>query len=744
MKTLHHTGCVLCGLNCGLEVEVENNRIVKVRPDKTNPRSEGYACRKGLNIAYHEHHADRLTHPLKKVDGSFLRISWDQAIAEIAEKLQAVVAAHGPKAYAFMGGGSLGCMFEIPFSVGLMRGLGSQFYYNALAQELTGLFWVNGRLYQQQPHPDLAETDMLVAWGWNGMESHQLPQAPRHLLRISKDPQKILLCVDPRRSETAQVANIHLALRPGTDALLLKAMIAFILAEGWEQKDYIEKHVSGFDTIRPWFEHFDVPAALRTCELDEGQVREVCRLLTTRKWSIHSDLGVLMGRHSTVNSYLEGILLTICGRIGVSGGNVFSGAMRSGGPRRRDERNSRRWRTVATGFPPIMGMYPPNVLPEEILSDHPDRVRAVICTSANPLRSYADTTAYEKAFSSLDFLVTMELSMTETAALSHYVLPSRSGYESWDGQTFGGFYFQLRRPVVEPEGEGREISAIMTDLADRLGMIPPIPDALYDAAKESRAAYKKALFDYMQKEPAAMRAMPYIWGKTLGPVMGSTNLASLWGIIQMMAASPEFQANAARAGFTAGENLAEEIFQAALDHPEGFIVGRSDPAEDNLSKLATEDKKINLFILEVADWVKGIDAASEEKALAGTPEFPLILMAGRHFIKNANTMMRDPAWLKGKRACTMLMNPADAEKLKLKEGQTVRVTTEAGSLDIEIEITDEARAGQVVIPHGFGLVYQGQTYGVNVNRLTKNTHRDPIAGTPLHRYVPCRVEAMQT
>jgi anaerobic selenocysteine-containing dehydrogenase len=743
MGTWHHTGCVLCGINCGLEIEVENNRMVKVRPDKENPRSEGYACRKGLNIAYHEHNADRLKYPLKRVDGRFERITWDEAISEIAEKLRTIVSAHGPKAYAFMGGGSLGCQFEIPFGIGLMRGLGSQFYYNALAQELTGLYWINGRVYGRQSlgnHPDFRETDMLVVLGWNGMQSHQVPQAPRHLLRISKDPNKILLVIDPRLSETAKIADIHLPVRPGTDALLLKAMIAVILQQGWEKKDYIAKHVIGFEEIQPWFMDFDARAACRTCELDYDQVRNICRLLGEEKWSIRSDLGILMNRHSTATSYLEAILMAICGRIGVSGGNLFPGAMRSGGPS-SDERNPKNWRTVATGFPVIMGMYPPNVMPEEIMSNHPERIRAVICTSTNPLRSFADTAAFEEAFSRLDLLVTMELSMTETAALSHYVLPSRSGYESWDGQSFGSLYFQLKHPIIEPEGEGREISEIMLNLADKLGLVPEIPKTLYSAAKESRAVYKKVLFEYLQKEPKVARVMPYILGKTLGPVMGSVNLASLWGIIQMGAISPTFQEKAARAGFTPGENLAEEIFQKAIDHPEGLIVGREDPAEDNLNKLATEDKKLHIFIPDMAEWVKGIDAQSEAIPLKENSDFPLILMAGRHFIKNANTMMRDPAWLKEGRSCTMLMHPADAENMKLADGQKVRVTTEAGSIEIELEITDTARPGQVVIPHGFGLVYRGKAFGVNVNRITKNTHRDRLAGTPLHRYVRCRVEA---
>jgi anaerobic selenocysteine-containing dehydrogenase len=435
------------------------------------------------------------------------------------------------------------------------------------------------------------------------------------------------------------------------------------------------------------------------------------------------------------------ILQSICGRLCVPGGNVINGHMMPIGPN-SDERDPKTWRTVATNAFPVCGVFPPNVMPEEILSDHPERLRAVFVTGLNPLRSYADTTAYENAFQKLDLLVTAELAMTETAALSHYVLPSRSGYESWDGtffpMTYPGIFFQMRRPIVEPEGEPKEQGEIDLLLADKLGLIPPIPESLYKAAFESRPVFAKALMEYAMTEPKAMKAMPFILGKTLGKAMGSVHLAALWGMLQV--APKSLYKNAIRAGFKSGPTMGEEIFQQILDHPEGIWVGRIDP-DNNFAEVKTEDGKIHLLIPELLDELKAIDAAREEAALTLPAEFPLILMAGKHIDKNANTLMRDPAWNEGKRACTITMHPADAAALNLKDGQQVRVTTEAGSEEIELEVTDTARKGHVVIPHGFGLVYNGVKYGANVNRLTKNTHRDQF-GTPMHRFVPCRVEAV--
>jgi anaerobic selenocysteine-containing dehydrogenase len=742
MRTTQKTSCVLCAQNCGLEVEVENNRIVKVKGDKSNARSEGYVCRKGMNVAYHQHHAERLKYPLKRVGDRFERISWDQALDEIAAKLKGIIDQYGPRSYAYMGGGGQACHFEAAFGVRLLRGLGSQYHYSALAQEFSGMFWVHGRMFGRQylhGGPDVAETDLLLILGWNGMQSHQIPQAPRHLQRISKDPNKLLIVVDPRLSETAKLADHYLSIRPGTDALLLRAMIAIILQNGWENKEYIKNHTSGFEDIASLFLNFDAPAAVRTCQLDFEQVREISRLFATRKSALRYDLGLLMNRHSASASYLAVILESICGRLCRPGGNIFPGHLMPSGAH-SDERNPKAWRTMTTNFFPVAATFPPNAMPEEILSDHPERLRAVLVSASNPLRSYADTTAYEQAFKRLDLLVTSELAMTETAVLSHYVLPARSGYESWDGIffafTYPGIYFQMRRPIIEPEGEPLEAGEIHLRLADRLGLIPPIPDELYKAAEQDRSAFGAALMAYVQKEPAALKVLPFIVGKTLGKALGSAHLAALWGILQMM--PKEFQEKAARAGFTPGPGLGEAIFQRILDQPEGLWVGQVDQ-DKNFEQLKTENGKINLFIPELQEPVRDIEPEAEEATLKPDPIFPLILMAGRHTSMNANTLMRDPGWNKGKRACTVAMHPADADGRQLTDGQMVRVTTEAGSVEIELEITEAARQGHVAIPHGFGMVYKGEVYGANVNRLTKNTNRD-FLGTPMHRFVPCQVE----
>lgn len=744
MGQWHKTGCVLCAQNCGLELFVEENRITKVRPDKDNLRTQGYACRKGLNIIYHQYPADRLTHPLKRVGDKFEPISWEQAMDEIAEKLKGLLDKHGPRCLAYMGGGSTGGHMDAGFGLGILRGLGSKYYYSTTGQEFSGAWWVNGRMFGRQyniPSPDEHESDMIVGWGWNGMESHQMLRAPIVLKEFSRNPHKKLVIIDPRKSETAAIADIHLAVRPGTDALLVKAMISIILQNGWENKTYLETHVEGWDRIQSWFNNFDIRKALEICELAETDVMEVCRLMMTLKWCLHPDLGIYTGRHSTMNSYLLQILGCVCGIYGVRGGNVFMGSVMPMGSH-ADERDPKTWRTVATDMPPAAaGSFPPAVIPEEILNDHPERLRAVLLSAVNPLRSYPDTKAYEKAFNSLDLLVVNDIVMSETARLAHYVLPCRTYYESWDVTffpwNFPEIYLQLRRPVVEPPEHCLEAAQISTMIAERMGLVPEIPDSLYEAAGKDRMTFGMALMTYAGEHPEALTRMQYVLAKTLGKVWDSAAKAGLWGLL--LTAPKTFVKNALRVGFDRGLDLGDRIFQALLDKPEGIWIGKVD-TENLLADIKTPSGKIEVFIPEMEDKVIALTPENEIRDLAMPENYPLVLNAGRHMRYNANTMMRNPEWNKGKRACTVAMNPFDMDRLGFSDGQMVQLFTENGSVKGELELSDQVRKGTVLIPHGFGLIHGGNVYGFNANDLTKNTHRDSI-GTPLHRFVPCRVEA---
>lgn len=776
MDTWQKTGCVLCAQNCGLLVKVSDNRITAVKGDPENPRSRGYLCRKGANIANFQHHADRLMTPLKKSQRGFVPISWEQAYCEIGERLRVIVGESGPQSFSLIGGGGQGSHFEAGFATALLRGVGSQYHYSPLAQELTGFFWCCGRMFGRQnrfPIPDEHHADMLLAAGWNGMVSHQMPRAPLVLKEFARNPEKLLVVIDPRKSETARTANIHLAISPGTDALLVRAMISILFEEGWEDKQYLANKTTGLEKIRTWFEDFDIHGALAVCGVDYLQVKELCHELSTRRWCIHTDLGVIMNRHSTLASYFYLLLAAVCGRLCVTGGNVVPGTVVPLGAH-SDERLEKTWKTKETAYPAILGLFPPNVFPEEVLSANPGRLRAVVVSSSNPLRAYADTLAWEKAFDTLDLKITIDIAMTETAELSDYVLPARSPYESYDGSFFAWsypeVYFQMRQPVVEPGKETKETGLILAEIADAAGIVPDLPDYLCHAAQQDRLTFTAALLTYIQRNPQNRKLLPLIVAKARAGYTESSNLDGLWGVF--LASPKSFRENASRAGIAtpsllqavshykkwlkAGKAvlrnrslaplailsprvaLAEVLFDTVMKSRSGLWVGRED--EDNMKKLKTKQPKIELHIAEMEQWITEITTAAEEKALTPDPNYPFILNAGRHTPQNANNLMRKPDWNKGRRTCTLAMNPADADRLGVVDGEFVKITTETASARIELEISDDVRPGLVLIPHGFGLKYQGTTHGIAVNRLTSTAHRDRLAATPIHRYVPCRVE----
>ncbi len=738
------TFCALCYHNCGLEVQTEGNRIVGVRPDKTHPRTRGYICRKGTKIGYYQDHKERLTHPLRREGDRFVKITWDQAMAEIAERLREIIENHGPRSLAYMGGGGQGSHMETGFGRTLLTSLGSQYHYSPLAQELTGLFWINGRAYgRQNLHlgPDLDRADNFLVIGWNGYVSNAgVNRARSRINEFAKDPDKQLIVVDPLWSETARRADKHLQIRIGTAALFLKALIAIILQEGWEDRSYIGEYCLGFDKISAWFKDFDVASSLNVCGVNVDEVKEVARIYATQPTAMRTDLGLLMDRQSTLNSYLEMILMAVCGRIGTSGGNVFSGHLMPMGPH-SDERDPRTWRTMETDIPAIMGYFPPNVVPEEILSQNRDHLRAMIISGSNPLRSYADTIAYSQAFKELDLLVTIEIAMTETARLSHYVLPAKSAFEKWDATffslTFPEIYFQLRHPSCDSLGGPLEEGEIYLRLTKELSLMPEIPPSLYEAALGDRKGFALELLKFTGQDRDAARMLPFVVAETLGKPLNSAHLAAVWGLVLMY--PPHAIEALTRAGYEVSPFLGDDLFQGLMDHPEGILIGKLNP-DRNLESLRTPDKRIHLYIEELAGWIGEISPESEKAALENA-SFPLVLVAGRHFPYTANSIMRDPAWNDHARVCTLLMNREDARALNIGNGEEAWLITEASRAKIPVEVSDMPAPGTVMIPHGFGMGYDGKVYGVNVNLLTRNVHRDRIAATPLHRYVPCRVEA---
>ena len=307
------TACILCSRNCGLTVTIENGKFTRIRGDDEHPVSKGYICQKAARLEHYQNHADRLTHPLKRqADGSFVRVSWDEALGDIARRLIAIREKHGGRAFAFYGGGGQGNHLGGMYSQQLHKAMQSRFVYTSLAQEKTGDFWVNGRLFGHQTchtTEDVEHADYVLFIGTNPYQAHGIPNARDTLRDLQKDPARTTVVVDPRRSETAKQADIHLQIKPGTDAFLMLAMLSLIVREGLHDRDFLSQHCKGFDQLEQ--ELLAVPIAdyVQRTELRLADVERVARgFATDRAACVSIDLGIQQTRHSTINSYREKLI----------------------------------------------------------------------------------------------------------------------------------------------------------------------------------------------------------------------------------------------------------------------------------------------------------------------------------------------------------------------------------------------------------------------------------------------------
>ena len=275
------TACILCSRNCGLSVEIEDNQFKKIKGDDQHPFSQGYICQKAARLQHYQKHADRLTAPLKRqADGSFKEISWAQAIQEIADQLVHIRDTFGGTAFASVGGGGQGNHLGAAYGRQLLYAMKSFYAYNSLAQEKTGDFWVNGRLFGSQAchtTEDVEYADYVLFIGTNPFQAHGIPNARDTLKHIKKDPNRTMVVFDPRVTETAKQADIHVQLKPGTDAYLMSAMIAIMLRENLYDQQFIQKHTHGFDEVKQAFLAIPIEEYIQKADVSVEQIYQIVR-----------------------------------------------------------------------------------------------------------------------------------------------------------------------------------------------------------------------------------------------------------------------------------------------------------------------------------------------------------------------------------------------------------------------------------------------------------------------------------
>jgi anaerobic selenocysteine-containing dehydrogenase len=735
MGEWHRSACILCACNCGIEISLDGQRFDRIRGDKAHPNSAGYTCNKALRLDHYQNSGQRLTSPLRRRgDGTFEEIGWDTAISEIAAGLARVRDTHGGDKIFYYGGGGQGNHLGGAYSGALLKALGARYRSSALAQEKTGEGWVDAQLFGGHTGGTFEHAEVAVFVGKNPWQSHGFPRARVVLKEIARDPGRALVVIDPVRTETADLADFHLQVRPGTDAWCLAALLGVLVTEDLVDHGFLAAHTVGAEAVLAACAKVDIPSYARICGVEEDLLRAAARRIgTAGSVSIFEDLGVQQAPNSTLCSYLEKLIWVLTGNFakpGAMGMHSWMAPLLS--------HKASVGRTPVTGAPILGGLVPGNVIAEEIRTEHPDRFRAMIIDSSNPAHSLADSRAFRDALDALELVVVIDVAMTETGRHADYVLPAASQYEKWEATFFTlepvRNTFQLRAPVLDPLPGTLAEPEIYARLVRALGVISDDDLApLRAAVAEGRQAFLRAMFGTMADKRLAAVA-PFVLYEVLGPTLpeGAAAAAVLWASAHQVAMrNPEA---VRRAGHADGEAL----FDAILAGRSGVIFTAEDPA-DSWRYVTHDDKR---FRLELPVLLDAFLALSDKAPEHPTDEFPFVLAAGERRAYTANTVIRDPAWRRRDPGGALRISPHDAEMLGLADGARARVITSRGRTEALVEVSDRMQPGHATLPNGLGLdTPDGARTGVAPNELTDLHRRDEFAGTPWHKYVPARIES---
>ncbi len=746
------TACPLCSRNCGLEVDIQDGKFTKIKGDEKHPISQGYICQKAARLEYYQNHDDRLRYPLKRQnDGTFMRISWETALSEIATQLNQLKKQHGGKSFAIVGGGGQGNHWGGVYSSQMLAAMGSRYIYSALAQEKTGDIWVNGRLFGSQvchTTEDVEHADYVLFIGTNPFQAHGIVNARDTLKALQKDPNRTMVVIDPRVTETAKMADIHLQIKPSTDAYLMLVLLSVIVRENLYDSTFIEAHCTGFEALKNELLAIDIEDYALRCDVPLTELQKVARDFATAKTAcVRVDLGTQHSKNTTLNAYLEKLLYLITGNFGKKGANnlhtYLVPLVSNTDERKKGER------TVKHKMFPIGGLYPPNILADEINHEGEDRLRAVWVDSSNPVLAYADTQASKEAYNKLELLVVVDIAMTETARMAHYVLPAASQFEKLEASAFNLEFpenlFHFRKPLFEPLEESLPEPEIYTRLLEEMEIIPTSFPFLNSVAKfepqfTTRTAYLMALQLLFKQKPHLQKFASSIMYRTLGKNLPK-NLASSAPMLGLAVGYvARYEQAVKRTGIKGNKQaIANHLFETLLSNSSGTIISKHE-YDEVWTLIKNKDKKVYLEIPEMFEALQALKREPQESTV-----FPFILMAGERRGYNANQIYRNPAWRKTDQKGSLRMHPEDAQELAIMAGAEVICESERGNIHVFVELDSSVRRKVVTLPNGYGFSYKGnKPEGPELNMLTASNHCEPFTKTPYHKYLPVKIRKIET
>lgn len=735
--TTHHRICPLCEACCGLEIKVQQGKVISIRGHEADVLSRGYICPKGVALKDLHEDPDRLRTPLIKRNGVFQEATWDEAFAEIAARLPAIQAAHGRNAVGItVGNPSAHKIGLLTYFGKLARALGTHNVFSASTldqmpkQLSSGLMfghWLSVAL------PDISRTDYLLVLGANPLVSNgsmwTVPDFRGKAKALQARGGKMVV-IDPRRTETAAVADAHHFIRPNSDVFLLAAMVNTLFAEGLVKLGNVADHVAGVDAVRAAVAAFTPEAVAPLCGIAFETIRALAReLAAAPRAAVYARIGTCTQEYGTAASWLVDVLNTLTGNLDREGGVLFakSAAFASntaGKPGVGKGVSTGRHHARVSGAPEVYGELPITCLAEEIETPGQGQIRALITVATNPVLSSPNGPRLAKALDQLDLMVSLDIYLNETTRHADVILPGLSPLED--------FHYDVAFPQLSWRNHARYSPPVFTPSAGqpeewqtltRLAAIAQGKGANLDANALDDAQFAEDAQRLFGEHAAAVISAA---GAYKGPqrllevALRSGPYGDQWGRKPDGLTLAKVQASNAAGGIDLGE-LQPRI-------PE---------------MLRTPSGKVELAPPSL---LQDLERATHDlRGLA-----PDLVIIGRRDVRTNNSWMHNlPILAKGPFRCTALVHPQDAQRLGLQDGALADIVSQTGQVRAQVQVSAEMMPGVVSLPHGWGhdapgaqLRVAAERPGANVNALLDDQRRDPLSGNAVLGGVAIRMQAV--
>lgn len=731
---LHHRTCPLCEAMCGIVIEHRDGTVVSIKPNRDDVLSRGHICPKAVALKDLHEDPDRLRRPLRRTASGWDEVGWDEAYDDIEARVAAIRARGGRDAVALYAGNpvvhNLGAMLGIG---DFIRALRTRNFYSATSVDQLPHMLAAQQMFGHQflvPVPDVDRTQLFVCIGGNPVASGgSIMGAPGFERRIDELHARggRFIVIDPRRTESAEIADEHLAVRPGTDVFLLLGMLRALLDAGRLDAGRLASITDGADTLRAAVAAFELPdLAARAGIPAERIARLALEVADEPRALVYGRIGACTQEFGGLTMWLLYCLNLLTGHLDTEGGMMFAEpavdlTRAYGAPGHYD-----RFRSRVRGLPEFGNELPVAALAEEMLTPGEGQIRAFFTVAGNPVLSTPNGRQLDRALAGLELMVSIDLYVNETTRHAHYILPPVGPLERphYDVALSG---FAVRNvakyapALFAPPPDSRQDHEILAELALRLGTAPGL-ERIKASARSlvARRLGPEGMLDWMLKT-----------GR-----YGHENRGS----IAMLARLPGFESM--RRALEANDRRPAALSTAKLAaSPNGVDLGPLEPCLER--RIATRDRRIHLappaFVADLARAAQSLSA----------PQPELVLIGRRHVRSNNSWLHNSRRLVKGKPRCTLMIHPEDAARRGIADGARVRLRSRVGAVEVPAEVTDALMPGVVSLPHGWGhdrsgvrLAVAAAHAGASINDVIDELAVDPLSGTAVLNGTPVEVEVV--